>query len=385
MKNILFIHQSSELYGSDKTLLYLVIGFKNKGYNPIVILPNKGPLNDLLLKENIEFHISPVFKISRNMFGLANLLSIPKQINKAFNILEKINSEKKIDLVYSNTLAVLIGILYARKKNVKHIWHVHEIIESPKPVVKFFKKALLSKANTKIIYNSEATKSFWNNDNDALDKKSIVVLNGLEKPEIKLSEQDKITIRETIIGAKNTEIVIALVGRISRWKGQQLLLEAFYKLSQRHREIRLLFVGSPPPNQEIFLEDLVQKIKEYNLGSRVTVLPFQNDIAEIWEVVDIAAVPSTEPEPFGLVALEAMLASKPVVGANHGGLKEIIVNDETGFLFEPCNVEALVVALEKLITNKSLREELGVKGYQRAVTVFSLENYVSQIEQLCKE
>lgn len=385
MRNILFVHQSAEMYGSDKTLLVLVSEFKKRALHPIVVLPNDGPLKEALEKEHISVVIAPVFKISRKMFGLQNLISLPKQISKAIKILDQINEKNKIDLVYSNTLAVLIGLIYAQKRKIKHIWHVHEIIESPKPVVKIFKKALLSKANTTIIYNSQATKEFWNKDNAILNKKSVVVLNGLKKPEIELSEQEKTTIKETLLGEKKDAILIALVGRISRWKGQQLLLEAFFNLSKTHQNIHLLFVGSPPPNQEIFLEDLVQKVADYNLTQEVTILPFQNDIAKIWEVIDIAVVPSTEPEPFGLVALEAMLASKPVVGANHGGLKEIIVNNETGFLFPPRSVEALGCILEKLIDSETMRREMGKKAYQRAVSVFSLENYVSQIEQLCKK
>ncbi|HSD14323.1 MAG TPA: glycosyltransferase family 4 protein, partial [Flavobacterium sp.] len=329
MKNILFIHQSAEMYGSDKTLLVLVAQFKERGFNPIVVLPNEGPLKTCLEKENIQVVLAPVFKISRKMFGIHNMLSLLRQITKAIKILDGIHKKQKIDLVYSNTLAVLIGLIYAKKRKLKHVWHVHEIIESPKTVVRVFKKALHSKINNVIIYNSEATKGFWNQNNGELDKKSVVVLNGLDKPEIHLTDAEAAKIREDIIRAGKDEIVIALVGRISRWKGQQLLLEAFNELFAKHKNIRLLFVGSTPPNQEIFLDNLIQKINDYNLSSQVTILPFQDEIAKIWEVIDIAVVPSTEPEPFGLVALEAMLASKPVVGANHGGLKEIVVNNET--------------------------------------------------------
>lgn len=383
MKNILFIHQSAEMYGSDKTLLVLVSKFKDRGFNPIVVLPNEGPLKECLEKENIQIVTAPVFKISRKMFGFRNMISLPKQIAKTIKILDEINKKQKIDLVYSNTLAVLIGLIYAKKRNLTHIWHVHEIIESPKAVVKIFKNALLSKANSIIIYNSQATKEFWNKGNAALDKKSVVVLNGLDASEIQLTEQEALSIKEKTVRAKKNEIVIALVGRISRWKGQQLLLDAFHALTSKHKNIRLLFVGSTPPNQEIFLDNLVQKIKEYGLSEQVTVLPFQDEIAKIWEVIDIAVVPSTEPEPFGLVALEAMLASKPVVGANHGGLKEIIVTNQTGILFEPNNVNALVHSLEELIVHKERRIQMGTMGFQRAVTVFSIENYVSQIEQIC--
>lgn len=385
MKNILFIHQSAEMYGSDKTLLILVSEFPKKGLRPIVVLPGEGPLKKHLENLEILVEIAPVFKISRKMFSVGNLFKLPFQTFRAFRKFDEINKKTKIDLVYSNTLAVLIGLLYAWKKNLNHIWHVHEIIESPKIVVRFFRRALCFKANTQIIYNSEATKVFWNENNKQLDTKSEVVLNGLSFPGFTQTETERQTIRANQIGARNQEVILALVGRISRWKGQLLLLEAFYRLKQKHKGIRLLFVGSPPPNQEEFLENLKSKIATYNLEESVVILPFQDEIYKIWNVIDVAVVPSTEPEPFGLVAVEAMLASKPVVGANHGGLREIILNNETGFLFTPNAVDDLVQKLEILILEPKKREEMGKKGQRRALSVFSVENYTRQIEKICKQ
>jgi len=63
----------------------------------------------------------------------------------------------------------------------------------------------------------------------------------------------------------------------------------------------------------------------------VSIIPFQKEISKFWQSIDIAVVPSIEPEPFGLVAVEAMLANKPVIASNHGGLTEIIINNYNGF------------------------------------------------------
>jgi len=96
----------------------------------------------------------------------------------------------------------------------------------------------------------------------------------------------------------------------------------------------------------------------------------------------VAVVPSTEPEPFGMVAIETMLASKPVVAANHGGLTEIVIHNETGFLVELNNIIALKEALEKLINNLELRISFGKNGLQRAKENFSIQNYVTKIEDI---
>lgn len=384
MKNILFVHQSAELYGSDKTLLLLVMEFKNKGINPIIVLPEKGPLFEILTENGITVILTSVIKISRTMFGIKNLLTLPFQINSSIKQIDEACKHIQIDLVYSNTLAVLIGLIYAKKRNIKHIWHIHEIIQKPKLVKTVFFKLISLKTNNHLIYNSFATRSFWEKSLQIKSIKSDVVWNGLSKDRSELSTHDLDNNRLNLFNAGKTHLVIALVGRINKWKGHQLLLTAFKNLpKETTNAVKLVFVGSAPPNREIYLTELIAKIEEYKMESQVMVIPFQQNIANVWQAIDIAVVPSTEPEPFGLVALEAMLYSKPVIAANHGGLKEIVVNDITGLLFEPNSLSALELCLKTLIDDKRKREFMGENGCKRAITEFTLGKYVTKIEQIC--
>lgn len=375
MQNILFIHQSAELYGSDKTLLYLVANLDKNKFFPIVILPDEGPLKIELEKENVKVIIAPVLKLYRKMFTPGNLLKFINDYFKGIKTIKSIRKEYKIDFIYSNTLAVLLGFFFCFFHKAKHIWHVHEIIESPKFFTKFFRYFLNNPTNSVLIYNSFATCKFWNCKGN-----NQVVWNGIAAfPEIE--EEEKDVIRKTILTSDN-EIIFALVGRISRWKGQMLLLEAFNKLIKTHQNIRLVYIGSTPPNQEHFLDTLKEKIKNYGLIQKVNIIPFQDNIHQFWQSIDVAVVSSTEPEPFGMVAIEAMMAKKPVIAANHGGLTEIVVDNETGFLVEPNNKDALKDALEKLITNPELRTSFGEKGFQRAIENFSIQKYVQKIEYI---
>lgn len=383
MINILFVHQSAELYGSDKTLLLLLQNLNRGMFYPVVILPNDGPLKEKLLHLNIEVHIAPVLKLHRKMFNPTNLILFIKQIRAGIKAMDLLNKKHHFDIVYSNTLAVLLGIIFASKRDIKHIWHVHEIIESPRIFKVAFQKMLAFKSNSVIVYNSLATQRFWD-INDCIKRKSLAIQNGQELKEIDFSDSDKKSLRKLLFKT-DSEIVIALIGRISRWKGQLVLLEAFKKLIQKEHNIKLVFVGSTPPNQEEFIEKLQIQIKESNLENNVIIVPFQENIAAVWHSIDIAVVPSTEPEPFGLVALEAMLAQKPVVASNHGGLSEIVVNNETGFLVEPTNVQSLANALQLLITNPEMRTNFGANGYKRAKNEFSVKKYVNNFEDLFRK
>lgn len=380
MKNILFIHQSAELYGSDKTLLLLLKNLDKNKFKPIVLLPFDGSLKEALENENIEVVIAPVLKLYRKLFTPKNLIGFFKDIKTAFKIVNELHKKHQFTLIYSNTLAVLLGIMFAWKNNIKHLWHVHEIIEKPSLFKKAFVGLLSLKSNTHIVYNSQATKVFWEL-NKSIINKGVVIWNGIEIYTPESSTSELFDIRKNLFLAQPNEIILALVGRISRWKGQMILLDAFNNLVQKNENIKLVFVGAPPPNQEKFQEDLEERIASFKLIDKVLIIPFQNEIHKIWQAIDIAVVPSTEPEPFGMVAIEAMLAHKPIVGSNHGGLTEIIENNATGFLVTPNSVQDLVIALEKLIQNELLRKEMGENGYLRVTTAFSVEQYVDSFEK----
>jgi len=378
MKKILFVHQSSELYGSDKTLLLLMKYIDKQKFYPVVILPNDGPLKIELEKENIEVFITPVIKLHRKMFTPKNIFLLINQLRQGFSTLNDLHKKHRFEIIYSNTLAVLIGYLFAWINNIKHIWHVHEIIESPKTASKIFSFLLSRKSNFFVIYNSNATANFWKSFSKKA-KHYEVITNGLELPNENISSNEINLIRSDFFKVKD-EVVIALVGRINRLKGHKVVINAIEKVDKKLYKI--LFIGSSVENQEFYIDDLKRIIKEKKLTDNVLFIPFNNQIDRVWQAVDIAVVPSTEPESFGLVAVEAMLAKKPVIASNHGGLTEIIKHNETGFLIEPSNVQELTNAMELLINDKELRKEMGEQGYIRAVEDFSILKHVSKIEKI---
>jgi glycosyltransferase involved in cell wall biosynthesis len=352
-------------------------------YKSVVILPFDGPLKREFEKNGIEVVIAPVLKLYRKMFTPKGILSFFKEYCAGLKTLNALHKKYHFSIVYSHTLAALIGIIFARKNNIKHLWHVQEIIAKPVIFNKGFVKLLSLDCNHVAAYDSIATMNFWIKGNEKLAKKSHAVWNGLDVAEKQNTSQEEITsIRKDYFKVGENDLVIALVGRINSWKGQQLLLEAFHKIANKYQNIKLVFIGSAPPNQEVFETDLKHKIIDFALTDSVVIIPFQEGIWKFWDSIDIAVVPSTEPEPFGMVAIEAMLSKKPVIAANHGGLAEIVLPNETGILFEPNNADALAAALESIITDAEKRKRFGENGYTRTVNHFSLQKHVEKFEDI---
>lgn len=378
-KTILFVHQSSDLYGSDKALLFLVQKLNKNLFTPIVVLPRKGPLLNELIKHNVFVIITPVLNIHKKMFNFKELFLFPINLIKSIFKLNKELKNNKIDIVQSNTVVVILGFVYAKLKGVKHFWHIHEVLESPKIAVTIF-SWLVKTFSDLTIFNSIATKESFCNEQSKIREKSIVIYNGLERKEKIISNLENQELRKTLL-FKDNDIVLGLVGRINENKGHITLLKSFREIEKKEPNAKLLFIGSVVCGKEYLLKDVKDKIKEFGLEKKVTILSFQKDIWRFWDIIDIALVPSIISESFGLVALEAMLSYKPVIASDLGALKEVVKENETGLLFNVKKEESLNKAITLLVENKALRIKYGEAGFLRAKKLFTLEEYINQFEK----
>jgi glycosyltransferase involved in cell wall biosynthesis len=382
-KIILFVHQSADLYGSDRVLLALVTKLDREKFLPIVLLPVDGPLVTELAAAGVEYHVLPITCLSRATLSLPGLLHLPANLIKSIRAFNHALKGRHIDLVHSNTLAVLPGALWARWHHIPHVWHVHEIILHPKFVRKAYALLLSWFANC-IICISHATKENLLQDKPALASKIQVVWNGLARA----ASMDIDAVRQYrhSVGVREGEVLVALVGRINRWKGQNLLVEAAGLLWQQGiHQVRFLIVGSAPDGQQHFLTTLQQLINESPAKENFVLQSFTQDVSTVWDACDIAVIPSTEPEPFGMVALEAMAASKPIIAANHGGLAEIVVQGETGLLVPPGDAAALAEAIKQLAADVNLRRQMGESGRLRYRSEFTLDRHVENISRIYEQ
>lgn len=380
LKTILFFHQSTDLYGSDKVLLQLASGLDKKLFRPIVALPGEGPLMDALRESNITTHVLPLVRLSRSTLSPLGLGLIPFQAFGSLREIERTFGGIKIDIVHSNTLATLSGALWAKLKGIPHVWHVHEMITHPFLARQLFPLLLRMLADL-VVCNSNATLQLLLESQPCLAEKSTAICNGLSRSEPVDVQAVELLCSRFRNGTD--EVVVALVGRINRLKGQRLLVEAAELLWQRGiRNIRFLMVGGPPTGQEFFRDDLLARIDGSPAETNITIMDYTEDIWTVWDACDIAVVPSTEPEAFGMVALEAMAAGKPVVAAGHGGLLDIVADGETGFFFDPGNRVDLADTLERLARDEGKRKLLGERGRKRLNEEFLLSRFLSSFESL---
>ena len=178
---VLFVHQSSDLYGSDRVLLDIAQAVAQAGGDPIVVLPGEGPLVQALQSRDIEVHCVgtlQVLKLSRASMTASGALRLAAAVPASLAALDRCVRGRHVDLVHSNTLAVMAGALWARTHGVRHLWHVHEIVEQPRVAARAFPWLVRWLADT-VVCNSNATKRWLVQSQPALASRSTVVWNGV--------------------------------------------------------------------------------------------------------------------------------------------------------------------------------------------------------------
>lgn len=140
--------------------------------------------------------------------------------------------------------------------------------------------------------------------------------------------------------------VIMLPGRLTRWKGQTVFLEAVARLQRK--DIRCVLVGSDQGRTE-YRRELEDIIARHDLGTVVRLVDHCADMPAAYMLTDVVVSASTDPEAFGRVVPEAQALGRPVIASDHGGARETIIEGETGWLTPPGDAEALAATLERVL------------------------------------
>jgi len=165
--------------------------------------------------------------------------------------------------------------------------------------------------------------------------------------------------------------VIMLPGRLTRWKGQAVLIEAMALLDRR--DLRCLLVGSDQGRTD-YREYLVDLVHRRGLGDIVHLAGECNDMPAAYMLTDVVVSASTDPEAFGRVAVEGQAMGRPVIATEHGASAETVLPGQTGWLTEPGDAEALAKALDRfLLLESEERDEMARRAMDHVRANFTKE------------
>jgi len=171
------------------------------------------------------------------------------------------------------------------------------------------------------------------------------------------------------------EKIVLFAGRHVHDKGVDVLLEAARIILSRRSDVKFVVAGDGPLRMP-----LMERARHYGIWDKVyfTGRLSDEELFRAYKLADVVAIPSRY-EPFGIVTLEAMAAAKPVVASRVGGLREIVVDGETGILVPPDDPYALAAAIERLLDNPELAAEMGRRGRQRVEELYRWDKIVNHL------
>lgn len=347
--------------GSQLVTLLLARELPNSGYDPVIICPEHGDFTAAAGRQGTEVLICSPGKLwltyGQGRAGLRGWLSPTRLIQLIgywFHLGRALRAVN-ISLLHCNDLrAVVMGVMAARVARVPSLWHLHS---APGKGARRWLDAALALSTNHKVFVSQAMLEEWSLPHWVLGAHRVIA-NGLAKIE-----------PAAALSRPQTSPLLLSVGALHPTKGQDTLLRSMTIVRERIPDVRLWIAGRDWGNGD-YERRLHSLTSELNLGESVDFLGQRNDIAALMATADIVVIPSRS-ESFGMVALEAMAQSKAVVASCAGGLKNVVIHDETGLLVSPDNSAALADAIVRLLRDQQLATRMGIAGCARATAEFS--------------
>lgn len=368
--NILFVLPNFDTGGSEKLVVDLVEHLDKKYFNPIVCVFFSGVYVEKMKELDIPFYV--VHDADR----IKSKIAIVKFLNT-------IVCKHKINIVNTHHPSTLLqGLLSFKVFNRTILIHTeHTRLDNhPSITPRILRiQRLFMKFIDAALGVSQNVCDFIHNELGVPERKIIKILNGVDIAKFKFTQEEANKKRREYrekLGIGFEEIVIGIFANFRKQKNHELLLRAVRLLKGRGiNNIKVIFAGDGPEREKIN-----KLISEFGLTSYVLSLGMRQDIPELMNMIDIYCLPSLfEGLPFSLI--EAMAAGLPCVATNVEGNSEIVRNLQNGMLVGSNNLEELANALQKLSTDKVLREALGRQAI-RDVKELSFANMIKKYEEL---
>lgn len=369
---VLLLHSGSDLYGSGRILADVVRALVAHDHDCRVILPDQGPLERTMEDAGARVEVMDLGVLRRRYGSVRGALDRVRALSRAVFALRRLLRAEKIDLVYSNTTAVLAGALAARLTRVPHLWHVHEIVTAPVVLARGIAWAVRHLSDGAAVV-SGPVKQFIATGGRA---RVSVIHNGIDPAPYEAADGTRLR-RE--LGLGGDALVIGMVGRVHYWKGQDYFLKIAARIRSRYPEARFVMAGDAFPGYEWLYERIAAQRRSLGLEDAVLDLGFRGDVPEVLAALDLFILPSTLPDPLPTVVLEAMAASRPVAATGHGGSLEMVVHGVTGYHIPWDDESRAFDIILPLLESRSLRESMGRMGNERVREKFSMAAFQEQI------
>lgn len=329
-----------------------------------------GKLADRAMRIGVPCHLTNLPRLRRSPRFLVDWGQSARQ-------LARLAHQIKAEAIYANTVrAALYAAPAARLAKRPFLWHMRDFwLSETKPGHVWADtavKRMLCASATQVIANSHAVAQHL-----PCVGKTAVVHNGIEVDSFD-RDLDGRPFR-TQYAIPDDAPLVGMVGRLRPWKGQIPFLHmAAHILRQQPMCYFVIVGGANFAVHDDYPQQMQNLARELGIGERVIFTGGLDDVQPPLAALDVFVHPG-EPEPFGLVNIEAMAMAKPVVAFAHGALPEIVQDGVTGLLIPPGDIPVLAAAVISLLEDVEKRQQMGHNGRARAETHFTIQRTAQEV------
>jgi len=354
-KKVLHLRSTGEMLGAENVVLEIAKHSRAMGYISIV-----GVLQDTRDMEAELFNVANENGLQTAIFTCSGRIDLTcvKKI-KQFVV------SSDVDLLhchgYKEDAYGLLSQLSIPKIATNHLWKTNTFMLRFYRIIDSF---LLRKFDRVVGVSEEIVTEMMR----LCINKSMKITNGIDLNWFTAAPKSERLLRE--FGLRRDAVIFGMISSLTTEKNHILAIESFEKLSNKNTQ--LLIVGDGP-----LFDELKERVSSLNLRERVFFVGRQNNIRDILSVMDVFLLPSLQ-EGLPMALLEAMACGKAVIASGVGEIPNVIVNKVSGFVVAPSDSVALVDAMQRLVGNVKLINEVGIKARQRVEKHFSSEQMTRQ-------
>jgi len=311
------------------------------------------------------------------------LIEMPAQSKNPLTIaanairLARIIRDEGVSLIHARSRAPAFSALSAAKATGVPFVATYHGVYNAKGRLKRWYNAVMTRGDV-VIANSEYTRGHVIEQHGVDPDKVVAIPRGVDLTRFDPARVDPDRL-EALRSAwrldpADTRVKVLLAGRLTRWKGQLLLIEAAARLKASGETNFLILLAGDDQGRSAYRAELEQAIARHGLQEQVTLVGHCEDMPAAYLLADVAAAPSLDPEAFGRTAVEPQVMGRPVLAAAHGATTETVVDGETGWLVAPGDADAWAKALRTAInTTARQRAAMGKAARERACRLYSVE------------
>lgn len=309
--------------------------------------------------------------------GIAQLIFLPfKSVYSIWYFWLLFRSQQP-DIVHVNDLYDFLPAIAAKLAGIPVVYHIR-MIRTNKGEIKVFSWLLKNLSQISFSVSEAVHNTYFDPEKIEYDGHSAEVV--YDWPDPKLVELDENSREPEEFTPYDT--VVVMVGRIEWWKGQHVFLDALKRIKDKYPSVGFFLIGGmvKGASKERYAEEILNEAN--TLG--VNYLGQRSDVVNLLTHADISIHCSVTPDPFPGVVLESLLSQSATIGADAGGVSEMIRHEQDGLKYQPGNAAELASCLDKLLSNKPLRLQYAASGRQRILDMANKDKIMSQTLKLYK-